>query len=422
MQGDTRGDNLNEAEELIVDNNKDMMDRSELPERIYIWDETMRGGEQTPGVVFTVEDKLEIAKLLDDCGVAVIDAGFPIFSEGERKAIKALVNENLKCEVGATIRANKDDVDVALDCGVGNVYIFSTTSKFHLHHKYGIDQKEAEKRVIAAVEYAKNQGLNFDFISEDTSRSDLNFVTSLIKKVLELGARRIILCDTVSVITPGSMMKIVLQIRQACPTPSYGIHCHNDFGMAVANTLASVNAGVEYPTLAVNSLGDGSGNASLEEVVMALEKLYDVRTGIKTEMLYELCKLVEKKSGIYLSPQKPISGLNSYRHESEVHVSGVLKHAAVYEPIRPEEVGRRREFVLGKHSGPTSVKRILDDKGVAINDEQIEAILVEIKKEKEGTSKSPIEDMLERLEDYGKNVLAFSEGRFWEITDKILGG
>lgn len=412
---------MNKGEQLIVDNNKSFMDINELPERVFIWDETLRGGEQTPGVVFTVNEKLEIAKLMDDCGVAVIDAGFPIFSEGERRAISALVNEGLKAEVGATIRANKDDVDIALECGVGDVYIFSTTSKFHLHHKYGIDEKEAEKRVIEAVEYAKNQGLNFDFISEDTSRSDLDFVISLIEKVMESGARRIILCDTVSVITPGSMMRMVSKIRQACPKTSYGIHCHNDFGMAVANTLASVNAGVEYPTLAVNSLGDGSGNASMEEVVMALEKLYGVRTGIKTERLYELCKLVEKYSGIYLSPQKPIAGLNSYRHESEVHVSGVLKHTAVYEPIRPEEVGRTREFVLGKHSGPSSVKRLLDEKGMLANEEQIGAILTNLKKEKEGVSKEPISDMLKRLEEYGNSVLAFSEDRFWEIANKIVG-
>lgn len=404
-----------------MDNNTALMDRSELPERVYIWDETMRGGEQTPGVVFTVDDKLEIAKFMDECGVAVIDAGFPIFSEGERKAIKALVNENLKAEVGATIRTNKSDVDIAMECGVGDVYIFSTTSRFHLFHKYGIDENEAEKRVIETIEYAKAQGLNFDFISEDTSRSNLGFVTSLINKVVERGARRIILCDTVSVITPGSMMKMVSKIRQASPKVPYGIHCHNDFGMAVANTLASVNAGVEYPTLAVNSLGDGSGNASLEEVVMALEKLYDVRTGIKTEKLYELCKLVEKCSGIYLSPQKPIAGLNSYRHESEVHVSGVLKHAAVYEPIRPEEVGRSREFVLGKHSGPSSVMRLLDKKGLSANEEQIDAILTEIKKEKEGSSKTPIENMLRGLEDYGNSVLAFPEERFWDIAKKIIG-
>jgi isopropylmalate/homocitrate/citramalate synthase len=412
---------VNEADDLIIDNNRALMDRSELPERVYIWDETMRGGEQTPGVVFTVEDKLEIGKLMDEMGVAVIDAGFPIFSEGERNAIKALVKENLRCEVGATIRANKDDVDVALDCGVGDVYIFSTTSKFHLYHKYGIDEKEAKRRVIEAIDYANDQGLNFDFISEDTSRSDLDFVISLINDVLEHGARRIILCDTVSVITPDSMMKMVKKIRSACPKPSYGIHCHNDFGLAVANTLASVNAGVEYPTLAVNSLGDGSGNASLEEVVMALEKIYGVRTGVKTEMLYELCKLVEKKSGIYISPQKPIAGLNSYRHESEVHVSGVLKHAAVYEPIRPEEVGREREFVLGKHSGSSSVKRLLDQKGMTASDEQIESILVEIKREKEEASKVPIEDMLKNLESYGSDVLAFPEERFWEITNRILG-
>jgi isopropylmalate/homocitrate/citramalate synthase len=412
---------LKSDEKLIIDNNHVFMDRGNLPDRVHIWDETMRGGEQTPGVVFTVAEKLEIAKLMDELGVAVIDSGFPIFSEGEKKAIKALVAENLAAEVGATIRSNVGDVDIALECGVGNVYIFSTTSRFHLHHKYGIDENECERRVIEAVEYAEKQGLSFDFISEDTSRSDLDFVVSLLNKVAERGARRIILCDTVSVITPDSMMKMVSKIKQNGPKVPLGIHCHNDFGMAVANTLASVMAGVEYPTVAVNSLGDGSGNASLEEVVMALEKLYGVQTGIKTDRLFELCKLVERLSGIYLSPQKPIAGLNSYRHESEVHVSGVLKDAAVYEPIRPEEVGRTREFVLGKHSGASSVRRLLDQRGMAASDEQVTEILMTLKQEKESQSKMPIDDMLKRLDKYGDAVLAFPEDRFWKIIDNVIG-
>lgn len=404
-----------------MDNNTKFLDRSELPHKVHIWDETMRGGEQTPGVVFTMDEKLNIAKLMDECGVAVIDAGFPIFSEGERAAIKALAKEGLKAEVGATIRSIKSDVDVAMNCGVEIVYIFSTTSRFHLYHKYGIDERECERRVIEAVEYAESQGLSFDFISEDTSRSDLDFVISLVNKVVERGARRIILCDTVSVITPHSMTRMVSRIRQGCPKVPFGIHCHNDFGMAVANTLASVVAGVEYPTVAVNSLGDGSGNASLEEVVMALEKLYGVNTGIKTEKLYKLCKLVERLSGIYLSPQKPIAGLNSYRHESEVHVSGVLKDAAVYESIRPEEVGRKREYVLGKHSGASSVKRLLDQRGMDASDEQVTEILMTLKQEKESQSKIPIDDMLKRLDQYGDAVLAFPEDRFWKITDNVLG-
>ncbi|UCF07275.1 MAG: homoaconitate hydratase [Thermoplasmata archaeon] len=412
---------MGSEEQLIVDINTKFLDRSKLPDRVYVWDETMRGGEQTPGVVFTVDDKIDIAKLMDDCGVAVIDAGFPIFSEGERRAIKALVKENLRAEVGATIRSNRDDVDIAMECGVDKVYIFSTTSRFHLHHKYGIDEQECEKRVLEAVEYASGQGLSFDFISEDTSRSSMDFVLSLLNKVIERGAKRIILCDTVSVITPASMMKMVSAIRHACPSVPFGVHCHNDFGLATANTLAAINAGVSFPTVAVNSLGDGSGNASLEEVVMACEKLYGVKTGIKTERLYELCKLVERLSGIYLSPQKPIAGLNSYRHESEVHVAGVLKHSAVYEPIRPEEVGRQREFVLGKHSGGSSVKHLLDMKGITVTAEQVDTILANIKMEKETASKVPISDMLKGLDEYGQTVLAFPEDRFWEIVKKVIG-
>jgi isopropylmalate/homocitrate/citramalate synthase len=190
--------------------------------------------------------------------------------------------------------------------------------------------------------------------------------------------------------------------------------------MAVANTVSAVAGGAVYPTLAVNSLGDGSGNAALEEVVMALEKIYGFDTGMDTTKLYEISKLVEERSGCYLSPQKPISGLNSYRHESEVHVSGVLKYPEVYEPIKPEEVGRQREFVIGKHSGPSIIRLKLGEKGMNASDEQIARILEKIKAEKEGMDKEPIRKMLEELDRYGREVLGFPEERFWEIVREVL--
>jgi len=197
------------------------------------------------------------------------------------------------------------------------------------------------------------------------------------------------------------------------------VHCHNDFGLAVANTIAAVQAGVEFPTVTVNSLGDSSGNAALEEVVMIVEKLFGIDTGVDTTGLYDLCKSVEKRSGLYISPQKPVCGFNSYRHESEVHVSGVLAHAGSYEPIPPEEVGRKREFVLGKHSGPTNVGNLLEDRGISLSEEQTEKVLDRIENEKSHDREKKIEQFLTSIDSYNQKMLGFSEDRFWELVEEV---
>ena len=406
---------------LVEDNNSNFMEKKGTPTEVYIWDETLRGGEQSPGVIFDLEDKMELAELMDNSGISVIDAGFPMMSQKEREAIEALVNSGLNAEVGATVRCKKEDIDTAIDLGVENLYMFSTTSKFHLHYKQNMTEEECFKEVLEAVDYINQRGVDFDFISEDTTRSNLEFVIKLLTEIRERGAKRLIICDTASSITPEAMYSFTSKIVDEVGGDGWGVHCHNDFGLAVANTIAAVQAGINYPTVTVNSLGDSSGNAALEEVVMIIEKLFDIDTGVDTTMLYELSKMVEKKSGVYLSPQKPISGYNSYRHESEVHVSGVLSHTESYEPISPEEVGREREFVLGKHSGPTNVKELLKSKKVSMTDEQIEKVLKKIEEEKTTHRQRNIDEFLEKKEEYNKEMLGFSEGRFWELVNEVKG-
>ncbi len=408
--------------DYIEDNNTKYISKLGMPERVYIWDETLRGGEQSPGVIFDIQDKVDIATYLDGMGVTVIDAGFPMMSKGEREAIKALLDLGLKAEVGVTVRSSKDDIDTALELGAEDIYMFSTTSKFHLHYKHGLTEDDCRKNVLAAAEYAAERGVNFDFISEDTTRSDVDFVVDILKDIKELGARRIILCDTVSSITPEAMYRFTRDIIERVGKGPWGVHCHNDFGLAVANTIAAVQAGVEYPTLTVNSLGDSSGNPAMEEVIMAVEKLLHIPTGIDTTKLYELCKLVEERSGVYISPQKPICGYNAYRHESEVHVSGVLAHTAAYEPILPEEVGREREFVLGKHSGPTNVKNLLETSDMELTEEQISEVLDTIEEEIELNRDKKISQFLHQRDDYESNVLGLPEERFWEIVKEVRDG
>ncbi len=409
-------------ENLVADNNTTYLSGKHLPKRVYIWDETLRGGEQSPGVIFDIQDKIDISTFMDDIGVAVIDAGFPMMSKGEREAIKILLDMGLKAEIGVTVRSLKDDIDTAIKLGANDIYMFSTTSKFHLHYKHGMTEDECIESVFAASEYAHERGVNFDFISEDTTRSDVDFVIKLLKGIKERGARRLIICDTVSSITPEAMYRFTNHLIRHVGKGPWGVHCHNDFGLAVANTISAVQAGVEYPTLTVNSLGDSSGNPAMEEVIMAVEKLLRVPSGIDTSKLYGLCKLVEERSGVYISPQKPICGFNAYRHESEVHVSGVLAHTGSYEPILPEEVGREREFVLGKHSGPSNVNNLLVTKDIDLTDEQISVVLDTIEEEIKQKRDEKISKFLLQRDRYEKTVLGLPEERFWEIVEEVKDG
>ena len=394
----------------------------ERPERAFIWDETLRDGEQSPGVFFCVDEKIAIAKLLDEAGVAIIDAGFPVVSEDERKAIRAIAAEKLSAAVGVTVRAHVPDIDAALLCDVNEVHMFLPSSRLHLARKLGISEEEALRRAIAAVEHAKSHGLTVDFIAEDATRTSPAFLRRLYAAVLGAGADRLMLTDTVGVMSPEAMFRFSGGIIRslAGKKASFGVHCHNDFGLAVANTAAAVLAGATFPTVTVNGIGERAGNACFEETVLCLEKLYGIRTGIKMEKLAELSSFVEKASGMFNACHKPIVGYNAFRHESGIHVDGVLQDVATYEPIRPEEVGCERAFVLGKHSGRSLVAALLAEKGLGASPGQIAAICDRVKLAKESHDKADVREMAAQLSLYRKASLGFPEEAFWTIADSVL--
>lgn len=408
---------------LIHDNSAEYIKNHDLPRRVYMWDETLRDGEQTPGVFFTLNEKIQIAKLLDEIGIFMIDLGFPSVSEEEKKIIKIIARENLNAKTGVTVRANIEDIDDALYCDVNRVFIFISTSPLHMKTKLKLDKEEVMKKAVDSVEYAKNHGLTIDFISEDTTRSDLNFVTEMFNKVTDCGAEVLMITDTVGVAEPGGIENIVHMIKNNIKNKTkLGIHCHNDFGLATINTLTAIKTGIIYPTTTVNGIGERAGNAAFEEVVMGLEGIYGIETGIKTEKLSELSNLVKKCSGVYISPHKPIVGVNAFRHESGIHVDGLLKDPLTYEPIQPEMVGRKREFVLGKHSGTNLVRNILKKEGISASEEQIKIITKKVKSFKEHSPKKVIFEMMNTLNEYNRLVLGFPPKIFRNIAYSVING
>lgn len=385
--------------------------------RIRFADCTLRDGEQAPGVFFTLEEKLAIADLLDAAGVDILDAGMPSVSNDERETLAALVAQKYQATVAATVRATRGDIDLALSCGIGEVFLFMPVSPQHLKHKFRIDLKQAQRRIDDAVGYATSKGLRVHFVAEDSVRADPKQLAPMLDRVSDLGAVTAIICDTVGVMTPATMGEYVRTLRQRMKRPlDLGIHCHNDYGLGTANTLTAVEAGCTLVTSTVNGLGERAGNAVFEEIVCALDDLCRAELRIDKTVLTRLSAAVARASGMFIIPTKPVVGNNVFRHESGVHVDGMLKDLSTYESISPAALGREHEYVLGKHSGSGIIDARLTAKGIVSTPELTRRILDRVKAVKVTTNKGPLRAMAERLTELWGRYLAFSDEDFWTIV------
>ncbi|MFN3804004.1 MAG: homocitrate synthase family protein [Pyrobaculum sp.] len=346
---------------------------------IKIFDTSLRDGEQTPGVALTPQEKLQIAIALDDAGVDMIEAGFAAVSREEVLAIRAIAREVKNAEVASLARMNKSDVDAALSADIDIAHLFIATSDIHMKYKLKMTRSEVIKKIEEVVTYAKSHGVRVLFSAEDATRSDLEFLVEAYRAAIEAGADEINVPDTVGVMTPGRMSYLITYLKDRLPPVSIHVHCHDDFGMAVANTVTAIEAGAEVAQVVVNNFGERAGNAALEEVVAALHFLLGYRTNIRLHKLYELSQLVSKLFGISLPPNKAVVGENAFSHEAGIHVHGVLNNPFTYEPMRPEDVGNRRRIVLGKHSGKHSVEWALKNLGIEPDEELVTYVLEKVK-------------------------------------------
>ncbi len=364
---------------FVSEYNKKIFAATRLPERVKILDTTLRDGEQTPNVALSSEDKLKIAQALDELGVDIIEAGFAINSEGEAEAVKLIANSGLKSEICSLCRASTVDIDAALKCDVDSVHIFLATSKVHLEKKLKITREEAREKAVTAVQYAKDHGLIAEFSCEDGTRTELDFLEVVHKAVEGAGVDRIDIPDTVGVMTPMAMAQFVSEIRKTTKVP-LAVHCHDDFGLSVANSLAGILGGAEEIHATINGLGERAGNAALEEVVMGLQAFYNVKTNINSRKMAFVSRLVSQLTGIQVPPNKAIVGDNAFSHEAGIHVHGVLSDGSTYEPMRPEIVGKERTIVVGKHSGVHAVQNKLREYGIELDPQQMKDVVAKVKK------------------------------------------
>jgi 2-isopropylmalate synthase len=347
---------------------------------VTIFDTTLRDGEQTPGVSLTFEQKKDIARQLDKLGVDILEAGFPMSSDGEKQNVSEIAKLGLSLEVCGLSRVVLSDINACLDCEVDMVHTFVPTSDIQRIHTIKKSREEVLDMAVKAVEYIKDHGAKCMFSAMDATRTDFDYLLEINKAVQDAGCDVINVPDTVGVIVPSGMKDLISEIRKAI-TIDIDVHCHNDFGLAVANSLAAVEGGGDQVQVTINGLGERAGNADLAETVMSLHSIYGAKTNINTEYLLETSRMVERYTGVRIPPIMPIVGENAFAHESGIHTHGVLTRTDTFEPgiMTPEMVGHKRRIVLGKHAGKHAVGQSLNAAGLDPDPDQLNEIMSRMK-------------------------------------------
>ena len=416
-----------ELRELLIDYNEISLKGYELPKETEIWDETLRDGEQSPTVYLTLEEKIHLAKLMDEIGVKLIAVGFPAVSDSEKKIVKTIVNENFNnSTILGIARPRKDDIDACIDADLKEIVLFMPISAIFRKTLQQTAEEQLEQ-IKTAIQYAKDNGFKVNWVSEDGTRCDFKHLKNVFRTAIEYGAERIVLGDTVGVLTPQSTSYLIKRIKAEIINPlnvkiPIGIHTHNDFGLAVANTITGVLEGCQYPHTCINGYGERAGNAALDEVATILERV-GINTGIDLTRMPELSQVCEKYFGKPLSQYKPIVGDYAFSHESGLHIAAILAHPLTYEPINPRMVGRRRKFYYGKFSGSKSITYALKNKikvlDLDIPEEIIRKIVNEVKSKHETTSKEELRKSFKIVKDELKKMTeGVSDKDFFEIVNR----
>ncbi len=347
------------------------------PWNIEICDVTLRDGEQTPGVSFSCEEKQLIAGMLDDIGIEVIEAGFPIVSPYEKQCVTAIARMDLDSRICCLARARPEDIEAAVECEVDMVSVFIATSDLHIRTKYHKPRETVLAAAIDMIDIAKDHGLAVRFAAEDASRTDPAFLRQVYGEAEKAGAHLLSFADTVGCLTPLEMAAVMRDLTATFSLP-FCAHCHNDMGCATANTITAAESGAFQLHTTVNGIGERAGNASLEEVLVATR----LKGGVERYDLTRLCRLsamVSQFSGVPIPRTKPVVGENAFAHESGIHIAAILDDPATYESIPPEMVGGSRAFILGKHSGRKALEHVVHAMGCDLPERQICAILERVK-------------------------------------------
>lgn len=354
-------------------------------DRILIFDTTLRDGEQSPGASMNLGEKLQVAHALKELGVDIIEAGFPIASPGDFEAVQAIARQVVGPVICGLARCNHADIDRAGEALKDNprprIHVFLATSAIHREFKLKMAKGEIIRRAVEGVKRAKSHVSDVEFSPEDAARTELDFLSEVVAAVVEAGATTINIPDTVGYAVPEQYAACIAHLKQTVPGIDkvvLSVHCHNDLGLAVANSLAAVQKGARQIECTINGIGERAGNGALEEIVMALRTRHDyfgLQTGIQTRRLYATSRLISHVTGIAVQRNKAIVGQNAFAHEAGIHQDGMLKERSTYEIMRPEDVGvPQTELVLGKHSGRHALRQRVVDLGYHLEEAQLESV------------------------------------------------
>jgi 2-isopropylmalate synthase len=359
-------------------------------DRLIIFDTTLRDGEQSPGASMNLAEKLEVARALRDLGVDVIEAGFPIASPGDFEAVQAVARTVHGPIICGLARCNADDIDRAWDAlrdaPRPRIHVFLATSAIHREFKLRMAKEEIVRRAVDGVKRAKDYLDDVEFSPEDAARTELDFLAEVVERAVEAGATTVNIPDTVGYAVPDQYAAAIRHLKQhvrGIEKVVISVHCHNDLGLAVANSLAALHEGARQIECTINGIGERAGNCALEEIVMAVRTRADyfhLHSDINTKLLYPSSRKVSHVTGIQVQRNKAVVGQNAFAHEAGIHQDGMLKHATTYEIMRPEDVGlARTELVLGKHSGRHALKQRIEHLGYSLSDDQLNAVFEQFK-------------------------------------------
>lgn len=416
-----------EAQGLIANYNrvrKNLPPR--LPERVFIWDETLREGIQTPAVFLTYVEKVKLAKMLDEIGVSMITVGFPSLSEEEKNTVKKISNEGFQqATIVASARTNKSDIDTCIECGVREIAIYTPYNGLNLQYNLKMTKEQALAKTVESIEYAKKHGVKVNFVLEDSSRTPIQDVLQIFEAATKAGANRLVIADTVGFLRPLSMRYLVSHVKEGLEQAfgkeaSLSVHCHNDFGLATANTLAAVEEGVNNVHTCVAGFGERAGVAPLEEVAAALELLYNLDTGLDLKNLYRLSQLTEKAFALPIQFHKPIIGEYAFAYEVDAHIYAMLAHPLIYEPFPPEIVGREAEFYFGRQTSRSLIESRLQSASIKATPIQVDEIVRRIRRTQESADKGEAQmtfyQIKKLLRDLRKGL---TDEEFWKMVEQI---
>jgi isopropylmalate/homocitrate/citramalate synthase len=397
-----------------------------LPERVFIWDETLREGVQTPTVFLTYVEKVKLAKMMDEMGISLITVGFPAVSEEEKNDVRKIANESFQqARLAASARAVKTDIDACLECGIRELMIFTPYNGLNLQYRLRMTKEQVLTKTAESIEYAKKHGVTVNFVLEDASRTPAEEILQIFEAAVKAGADRLAIADTAGFLRPLSIRYLISHVREGLSQlvkkeVPLSVHCHNDFGLATANTLAAVEEGVAYLHTCIAGFGERAGVAPFEEVVAALELLYNVDTGVDMKKLYRLSQLAEKSFALPIQYHKPIIGENAFSYEVDEHIHGMLANPLIYEPFPPEIIERGTTFYFGRQTGRHLVESRLASAEIKAASWQVDEIVRRIRNIHESMDKGGTQMTFYQIKKLMRELRkGLTEEDFWKIVEQV---